>query len=243
MHRHILVIEDEEALCTTLGDRLQSEGYQVDFAKDGVSGFHKICNSRYDLAIVDVMLPLRSGLDLCADVRHAGLSIPIIMLTAKSQTTDKIVGLKMGADDYVCKPFDTSELMARIEAQLRHSSQRRGNDDSGGPRMFKLGAAVVLDTVRTQVTRDGQPLALTAKEYQLLHYLAEHRGKTISREELLLKVWELKAGTLTRTVDMHIAALRQKVERFPKKPELILTISGFGYRLASDTEIVAPESA
>lgn len=215
------------------GDRLRSEGYEVGFARDGIAGFEKVSSLCFDLAILDLMLPLRSGLELCVDIRHAGISIPIIILTAKSQTVDNIVGLKMGADDYVCKPFDTAELMARVEAQLRRSPETKHGGSSDASRIFRLGS-VVLDTNRTEVTCNGKLVNLTAKEYQLLHYLAVHQGETISREELLLKVWGLKVGTLTRTVDMHIAGLRQKLENAPKSPELIRTVPGFGYKLTSE---------
>jgi two-component system alkaline phosphatase synthesis response regulator PhoP len=238
MPRRILVVEDEEALCMTLGDRLRNEGYHVDFANDGAEGFQMLQTGHFDLAIIDLMLPIRSGLDLCNDARRAGFHIPIIMLTAKSQVTDKIVGLKMGADDYVCKPFDTAELMARIEAQLRRSDRLPKNSQLPQPLIFQLGD-VVLDTGSVRATRDGRVLNLTAKEFQLLHYFAQHRGKTISREELLLKVWDQKADTLTRTVDMHIAVLRQKIERNTKQPELIVTVPGFGYRMAEEAELSA----
>lgn len=238
MPKRILVVEDEEALCMTLGDRLRNEGYHVDFANDGAEGFQMLQTGHFDLAIIDLMLPIRSGLDLCNDARRAGFHIPIIMLTAKSQVTDKIVGLKMGADDYVCKPFDTAELMARIEAQLRRSDRLPKNSQLPQPLIFQLGD-VVLDTGSVRATRDGRVLNLTAKEFQLLHYFAQHRGKTISREELLLKVWDQKADTLTRTVDMHIAVLRQKIERNTKQPELIVTVPGFGYRMAEEAELSA----
>lgn len=236
MDKRILIVEDEEALCMTLGDRMRSEGYQVEFAGDGVAGFEMLSKARFDLAIIDIMLPQRSGLDLCNDARRAGFTIPIIMLTAKSQITDKIVGLKIGADDYMSKPFDTAELMARIEVQLRRADRSRQAHRGEQSAIFRLGD-VVLDTGSVRVSREGKVLSLTVKEYQLLHYFALHRGKTISREELLAKVWDQKADTLTRTVDMHIAALRQKIERNTKEPELIVTVPGFGYRLADESEL------
>jgi two-component system alkaline phosphatase synthesis response regulator PhoP len=236
MDKRILIVEDEEALCMTLGDRMRSEGYQVEFAGDGVAGFEMLSKARFDLAIIDIMLPQRSGLDLCNDARRAGFTIPIIMLTAKSQITDKIVGLKIGADDYMSKPFDTAELMARIEVQLRRADRSRQAQRGEQSAIFRLGD-VVLDTGSVRVSREGKVLSLTVKEYQLLHYFALHRGKTISREELLAKVWDQKADTLTRTVDMHIAALRQKIERNTKEPELIVTVPGFGYRLADESEL------
>jgi len=241
MNKEILLVEDEEELCLTLGDRLQCEGYRVTFARDGVEAFDKLTHGSFDLAIVDIMLPLRSGLELCADIRRAGMSIPIIILTARIQTVDKLVGLKLGADDYVCKPFDTLELMARIEAQLRRTLQRTDLSKYDQRHIHRIGP-IVLDMIKTQVTREGQKINLTAKEYQLLRYLTEHRGETISREDLLLQVWGNRVDTLTRTVDMHIASLRQKLEAVPKKPELILTVPGLGYRLAPDSENAAAKS-
>jgi two-component system alkaline phosphatase synthesis response regulator PhoP len=240
MARQILLVEDEEELCMTLGDRLQSDGYRVTFARDGAEAFDKLSRGSFDLAIVDIMLPIRSGLELCADIRRAGMSVPIIILTARSQTVDKIIGLKLGADDYVCKPFDTLELMARIEAQLRRALRRIDPPTQDQQHIHRIGP-IVIDMIKTQVTRNGQKIYLTAKEYQLLRYLTEHRGETISREDLLLQVWGHSVDTLTRTVDMHIASLRQKLEPVPKRPELILTVPGFGYRLASDSEISTTE--
>ena len=206
MNEHILIVEDEQELCTTLGDRLRSEGYAVEIAFDGKSGFEKINQSPFDLVILDLMLPMRSGLDLCVDLRRSGFTTPILILTALSQSMDKVAGLKLGADDYVTKPFDTLELMARVEALLRRSPNRPENQ--GAPEVYRLGA-IVLDTRKSRVSRDGQPVNLTSREYQLFRYLVEHRGATVSREELLEQVWGHIPGTLTRTVDMHIASLRQ----------------------------------
>jgi DNA-binding response OmpR family regulator len=230
--RSILLVEDEEELCIALGDRLQSHGYSVEIARDGIQAVDKLTSRSFDLAIVDIMLPYRSGLDVCAEIRRAGVPVPIIILTARSQTSDKITGLKAGADDYVCKPFDALELMARIEAQLRRPPQRLNAEP---PHIYRIGANV-LDTLTTRVTRNGQRINLTAKEFGLLRYLVEHRGETISREDLLSQVWGQKVDTLTRTVDVHIASLRQKLETAPKSPELILTIPGQGYQLVLDPE-------
>jgi DNA-binding response OmpR family regulator len=226
MNEHILIVEDEQELCMTLGDRLRSEGYAVDVAYDGKSGFEKMNQAAFDLVILDLMLPMRSGLDLCVDLRQSGFTTPILILTALSQSTEKVAGLKLGADDYVTKPFDTLELMARVEALLRRSPNRPENL---GAEVFRLGP-IVLDTRKSRVTRDGQPVNLTSREYQLFRYLVEHRGVTVSREELLEQVWGHIPGTLTRTVDMHIASLRQKLEVQPKKPEMIMTVPLMGYK-------------
>lgn len=226
MNEHILIVEDEQELCMTLGDRLRSEGYAVDVAFDGKSGFEKMNQAPFDLVILDLMLPMRSGLDLCVDLRQSGFTTPILILTALSQSVEKVAGLKLGADDYVTKPFDTLELMARVEALLRRSPNRPENK---GAEVFRLGP-IVMDTRKSRVTRDGQPVNLTSREYQLFRYLVEHRGVIVSREELLEQVWGHIPGTLTRTVDMHIASLRQKLEVQPKKPEMIITVPLMGYK-------------
>ncbi len=227
MNERILIVEDEQELCMTLGDRLRSEGYTVDFAFDGKTGFEKIGQAVFDLIILDIMLPMGSGLDLCAHARQSGLTTPVLFLTALSQTIEKVAGFKVGADDYVTKPFDTLELMARVEALLRRSPAREGNKQTGD--LYRFGS-LVLDARRNRVTYNSQTVPLTSREFQLLRYLAEHSGLTVSREELLEQVWGHIPGTMTRTVDMHIASLRQKLEPHPKKPELILTDPGLGYR-------------
>jgi two-component system alkaline phosphatase synthesis response regulator PhoP len=223
MNENILLVEDEEALRMTLRDRLRSEGYVVDLAADGDLGLQKATHLPFDLVIVDIMLPRRSGLDVCREIRQAGLAIPILLLTARGQTVDKVVGLKMGADDYVTKPFDTLELMARIEALLRRAAPRPSQE------VLQFGA-IRMDLRGTEVTRDGEPVALSAREFQLLRYLAEHEGSTLSRGEILREVWGYEVGTFSRTVDVHIASLRQKLEESPKKPKLILTVPGLGYK-------------
>jgi two-component system, OmpR family, alkaline phosphatase synthesis response regulator PhoP len=223
MNENILLVEDEEPLRITLGDRLRSEGYSIDFAGDGDEGFDKATRLPFDLFILDVMLPHRNGFDLCRDIRQAGLATPILLLTARGQTAEKVVGLKLGADDYVTKPFDTLELMARVEALLRRAPTRFGQG------ILNFGS-IRMDVRGTQVTRDGHPVYLSAREFQLLRYFAEHPGATLSRGELLREVWGYEEGTFTRTVDVHVASLRQKLEKDPKKPQIIATIPGAGYR-------------
>jgi two-component system alkaline phosphatase synthesis response regulator PhoP len=224
MNECILLVEDEEGLRMTLSDRLRSEGYAVDFAADGDEGLNKATSQPFDLIILDIMLPNRSGLDVCRDVRIAGLATPILLLTARDQTADKVIGLKLGADDYVTKPFDTLELMARVEALLRRSPGRTAHT------VLQLGP-LRMDVRATEVTRDGKEVALSAREFQLLRHFMEHPGATLSRSELLQEVWGYEDGTFTRTVDVHIASLRQKLEKDPKHPELILTVPGMGYKL------------
>jgi len=206
----------------TLSDRLRSEGYVVDLAGDGQEAFDKATRLPFDLIILDIMLPVRNGFDVCRDIRGEGLATPILVLTARDQTAEKVVGLKLGADDYVTKPFDTLELLARVEALLRRASY-------SGQSVYQFGP-IRIDIRGTKVTRDGVPVYLSAKEFQLLYYFAQHVGATLSRDEILREVWGYEAATFTRTVDMHVASLRQKLENDPKRPELIVTVQGIGYK-------------
>ncbi|HEX4065671.1 MAG TPA: response regulator transcription factor [Acidobacteriaceae bacterium] len=230
MNEVILVVEDEQELCMALEDRLRSEGYRVELAHDGITGLDKATHSAFDLIILDIMLPLRSGLDVCADIRRRGLNTPILLLTARSQTIEKVVGLRMGADDYVTKPFDTHELMARVEVLLRRASVVGRAFPSEGRDICRCGN-LVLDLQRGRVTRGDEPIELTTREFQLLRFMVDHRGSVLTRDQLLREVWGHEPGTVTRTVDVHIASLRQKLERAPKKPELIITVAGVGYKL------------
>jgi len=227
MNERILIVEDEEALRMTLIDRLVNEGYEVDLACDGQQGLDKATQKAFDLVLLDVMLPRKSGFDVCRDIRAAGMAVPILMLTARGQSMDKVLGLKIGADDYVTKPFDTMELLARVEALLRRARAY----SNILPPVQRIGG-LAIDLPGTTVVRDGKQVPLSAREFQLLRYLLEHRGVTMSRGEILKDVWGYSSETFTRTVDVHIASLRQKVENDPKQPELILTVPGIGYKLA-----------
>ncbi len=232
MNESILIVEDEEALRTTLRDRLTREGFVVETSADGQDACEKAIGRPFDLIILDVMLPLRSGLDVCRDIRQAGLVTPILFLSARGETIDKVVGLKLGADDYVSKPFEAAELLARIEALLRRVPMRSGH----GNHQF---GTVRVDLKRSQVMREGKPVYLSAREMQLLRYFIENAGLVVARTDLLRVVWGYDSGTFTRTVDVHVASLRQKLERDPKNPELILTVSGTGYRFTGvDTQLV-----
>ena len=224
MNQKILIVEDEEALRMTLTDRLQSEGYVVDCAADGEEGLRRATQDAFDLILLDLMLPKRSGLDVCRDIRQAGLITPILMLTARGQTVDKVVGLKLGADDYVTKPFEMMELMARVEALLRRAPTRPPVQD------VKQFGTLRIDLRGTEVSRKGKTINLSAREFQLLRYFVEHPAMTVSRDELLKEVWGYSAETFTRTVDVHVFSLRQKLEKDPKHPELILTVPGLGYK-------------
>jgi two-component system, OmpR family, alkaline phosphatase synthesis response regulator PhoP len=226
MNESILVVEDEQDLRMTLSDRLESEGFAVECAIDGPEGYEKAANGSYDLIILDVGLPRRNGFDVCRDIRQAGMITPVLMLTARGQTVDKVLGLKIGADDYVTKPFEMLELMARVEALLRRAPTKPASRE-----VHQYGS-IRIDLRGTEVTRNGQPVNLSAREFQLLRYFVEHPGKTISRDELLRDVWGYSTETFTRTVDVHIASLRQKLENDPKQPHLILTVQGLGYKFA-----------
>jgi len=228
MTANILLVEDEEALRMTLGDRLHSEGYAVDYAFDGEEGLKKATHLPFDLIILDVMLPRKSGFDVCRDIRQAGLITPILMLTARGQTLDKVLGLKLGADDYLTKPFEMIELTARVEALLRRAPAKSPDQQQ----VYHVGP-LQIDVRGTTVSRDGKPVRLSAREFQLLRYLVERQGATLSRDQILKDVWGYSEETFTRTVDVHVASLRQKLEKDPKQPELILTIQGLGYKLAS----------
>jgi two-component system alkaline phosphatase synthesis response regulator PhoP len=223
MNESILLVEDEQALRSTLSVRLRGEGYVVDTACDGVEGFEKATTQPFDLIILDIMLPHRSGLDVCRDVRQAGFATPILFLTARHQTSDKVIALKLGGDDYVTKPFKAAELLARIEVLLRRVPIRTGQ----GIHQF---GPIRVDLRRAEVTRDDKPLYLSAREFQLLRYLIERAGNTVPRGELLRSVWGYDSGTLTRTVDMHVASLRDKLEENPRHPVLIVTAPGVGYK-------------
>lgn len=227
MDANILLVEDEAGLRMTLGDRLAMEGYAVDYATNGDEAFEKATRLPFDLILLDVMLPRRSGFDVCRDIRQAGLITPILMLTARGQTVDKVLGLKIGADDYLTKPFEMMELMARIEALLRRVPAKPAAQQD----QVRIGS-LTIDLRGTTVARDKKSIRLSAREFQLLRYFLEHRGATLSRDLILKDVWGYSADTFTRTVDVHVASLRQKLEKDPKQPELILTVQGLGYKFA-----------
>ena len=221
----VLVVEDEAGLRLTLSDRLASEGYAVDLAIDGEAGLAEAASGAYDVIVLDVMLPRINGFDVCRELRKRGVTTPILMLTARGQVVDKVVGLKLGADDYLTKPFEAIELMARLEALLR----RRPQVPPAGAETFRFGD-IHIDFRRAEVTRAGMPLELSAREFKLLRHFIAHRGATLSREALLSDVWGYDETPLTRTVDVHVAGLRQKIEVNPKSPEHLLTIHGLGYK-------------
>ncbi|MBO0911380.1 MAG: response regulator transcription factor [Acidobacteria bacterium] len=226
MDERVLIVEDDAVIRMALTDRLESEGYQLDYAADGDEGFRKATGDAFHLIILDVMLPRRNGIDVCRDVRMAGVMVPILMLTARGQTVDKVLGLKIGADDYLTKPFDSMELLARMEALLR----RARIATTGGTLEF---GSLKIDLRGTSVERNGEAVPLSAREFQLLRYFIEHRGVTLSRGLLLKEVWGYSTEAFSRTVDVHVASLRQKIEETPKHPKLILTVPGLGYKFGS----------
>ena len=223
----VLLVEDEPGLQLTLSDRLAAEGYQVETAGDGDTAIRRGGGEPFDLIVLDVMLPARNGFEVARTLRQQGVMTPILMLTARTQVVDPVVGLKLGADDYLTKPFDTLELLARIEALLRRAPASSGISLE----RYQFGD-VVVDVRRAEVTKGGTQLELSAKEFQLLRYFIEHRGALLTRDELLEKVWGYEAMPVTRTVDVHVASLRQKLEQHPSTPEFIVTVHGLGYKFA-----------
>lgn len=221
----LLLVEDEPSLVLTLVDRLRSEGYDVESASDGLTGYERALGGSFDLVLLDVALPGRGGFDVLRDLRQKRVFTPVLMLTARGQVLDRVLGLKLGADDYLPKPFDMMELLARVEAVLRR--RRAGGDPSAGVHSF---GDVRVDFRRAEVSRGGAPVELSSLEFKLLRYFLEHRGALLSRRELLEHVWGYPGVLQTRTVDVHVASLRQKVEPHPGKPRFIVTVHRMGYR-------------
>jgi two-component system, OmpR family, alkaline phosphatase synthesis response regulator PhoP len=226
--KRILVVEDAEDLATILSDRFRREGYRVETVRDGESALQAAKQAGYDLILLDVMLPGINGFDVCRELRRSSHDTPILMLTARSETVDKIVGLRLGADDYVTKPFEMGELVARVEALLRRASHVSKTSD--GPLEF---GDIEVDLPGAEVRRVGVRLDLTAREFLLLRHLIENRGIVQSRDTLLKAVWNYDPGLATRTLDVHIAWLRQKLEKEPSQPQHIITVRGLGYKFVA----------
>lgn len=230
--RRILLVEDEPSLVMTRGDLLASEGHQVRTISDGQEGFEIACRHDFELLILDVMLPNKNGFDICREVRARGIQTPILMLTARGQIIDKVLGLKLGADDYLTKPFDAMELLARVEALLRRSTT---SSAAKLPETFRFGN-VIVDFRRTQVKRNGQRVELSAREFELLRYFIQQCDVTLSRQQLLRDVWGYDEEAMTRTIDVHIGALRQKLEDDAQQPRFFLTVRGLGYKFVEQGE-------
>jgi DNA-binding response OmpR family regulator len=222
-HR-ILIIEDEPSMILGLQDNLEYEGYEVITAIDGEAGVGRALKDKPNLILLDVMLPKKSGLDVCRELRSQGIESPIIMLTARGQEIDKVLGLEIGADDYVTKPFSINELLARVRAHLRRAAKLVSEIES-----YRFGT-IELNFKKYLASKNGEPIELSQREFELMKYLIRHRGETVTRDELLDKIWGYDNYPITRTVDNHIARLRHKIETVPNEPEFILTVHRVGYK-------------
>ena len=220
----VLIVEDDESMAVALRDGFRFEGWEVQLARDGAAGLRQAESGDFQLVLLDVMLPRMSGLDVCRAIRRSGSRVPIIMLTARGQEIDKVLGLKHGADDYVTKPFSFLELLARVEALLRRCAGA-----SVPLETYRFGD-VELDFKRREARKGSLPLDLSHREFEILRFLIEHRGEVLSRDRLLHAVWGQQDGSLTRTVDVHVARLRKKLEDHPAAPAFIVTVHRAGYR-------------
>jgi DNA-binding response OmpR family regulator len=222
--RKVLIVEDDQAMAVALRDGFTYEGYAVHVARDGAAGLRMAEERSHDLVILDVMLPRMSGLDVCRQLRTSGNDTPIIMLTARGQEIDKVLGLKTGADDYVTKPFSFLELMARVEAVLRRTSK--------SPEAVEQASFgdIEMNFKTFEASKGGRALELSPREFKMMKYFVEHRGEVVTRDQLLDHVWGYEGLPLTRTVDMHIAKLRQKIEDTPSDPHHVITVHRVGYK-------------
>jgi DNA-binding response OmpR family regulator len=225
----LLLVEDDAALVLTLTDLLASKGFQVDSVQDGLDALDLASEGKYDLILLDVMLPRKDGFEICHTLRRRAVHTPIIMLTARGQVEDRVSGLKLGADDYLAKPFEPSELLARVGALLRRAFFLHANNRESA---FQFGL-VTVDFRRTAVRRAGKLVEMSAREFELLAYFIQQQGTTLSREKLLREVWGYDGATLTRTVDAHVWMLRQKLEEDPQNPRYFLTVRGLGYKFVA----------
>jgi len=220
----ILVIEDEESILMALEDNLRLEGYEVSSAKDGLQGLAAAKEKGYDLIILDIMLPKMDGFEVCKQLRQAGITTPILILTAKSQEIDKVLGLELGADDYVTKPFSPREVLARVKALLRRVKQPQQGIDT-----YHFGD-IEVDFIKYEAEKKGKPIYLTALEFSLLHFLIQHKDQVMHRDSILDEVWGDDVYVTPRTVDKHIAHLRKKIEDEPSNPKYIIGVRGVGYK-------------
>lgn len=222
---NILIVEDEPNMRLGLKDNLEFEGYEVDFANDGEAGMQKILDNDYSLILLDVMMPKMSGFDVCKTIRKKGITTPVILLTAKDQEIDKVLGLELGADDYVTKPFSVRELLARIKAVLRRGDNLRTEDVK-----VQIGR-IEVNFQNYTALENNNSVQMSHREFEILNYLWKHRNKTVSRDDLLEKIWGYDETPTTRTVDNFILKLRQKTEKDPNHPQIIITVHGIGYKL------------
>lgn len=225
----ILIVEDEPSMRMGLRDNLEFEGYEVDSASDGAEGLDKIITNKYNLILLDVMMPKMSGFDVCKNARKKGINTPIILLTAKGEEIDKVLGLELGADDYVTKPFSLRELLARVKAILRRgedTSENKNND------LVTIGR-IDINFASYNAYEEGTPVQMSHKEFEILKYLWERKNNTVSRDDLLSDIWGYEEAPSTRTVDNFILRLRQKTEKDYNHPQVILTVHGIGYKLVT----------
>jgi DNA-binding response OmpR family regulator len=226
--KKILIVEDELNMVNGLKDNLEFEGYEVDTAVEGRTGLQKILQLRYDLILLDIMLPEVSGFDICRTARKEGINTPIILLTAKGEEIDKVLGLELGADDYITKPFSLRELLARIKAILRRSTT--GKEDTTYSEFVTIGNIKV--NFKNYIALEGDDeIKMSHKEFEVLHYMYENAGKIIHRDDLITRVWSIDYDINTRTVDNFILKLRQKIEADSNNPKIILTVHGMGYKM------------
>jgi two-component system alkaline phosphatase synthesis response regulator PhoP len=225
--KRILLIEDENGLVVTLTDRLTIEGYIVLHAHDGAKGEQMAIGGPCDIILLDVMLPKKGGFDVLRDIRKEGVATPVLMLTARGEVGEKVVGLKLGADDYLTKPFEMLELLARIESLLRRPAATSAAFTTSP--VYSFGPFTI-DFQKMEIAKKGEIIGMSAREFQLLRYFVEHRGSVLSRDAILNDVWGHNAMPTTRTIDTHVTWLRQKLEDNSRLPKYILTVHGFGYK-------------
>jgi DNA-binding response OmpR family regulator len=222
--QRILIVEDEPTIATGLQDDLEQEGYAAEVVNDGAVAIKRICEGEFDLILLDVMLPGADGFTVCRETRMKGIRTPIVMLTAKGQEVDKVVGLELGADDYITKPFSPRELLARIKAVMRRSHDEPKTND-----IYKF-AGITVDFERFELLRKGKKIDLTATEFKLLRAFLNHRGQVLSIDELLREIWGKDVFLTDRVIYTHINNLRSKIEEDPRNPALLVSVRGIGYR-------------
>jgi DNA-binding response OmpR family regulator len=224
----ILIVDDEPAMREGLADNLEFEGYETEMAANGKEGLDMIMSRKYDLVVLDVMMPEMSGFDVCKELRKRNVAVPVILLTAKGEEIDKVLGLELGADDYITKPFSLRELIARIKAILRRAQPSTGKEDPG--KYVNIGLMQV-DFTNYKAWIADKEVKLSHREFEILHFLWDHKQEVVSRDDLLKNIWEYDEFPTTRTVDNFILKLRQKIEKNPNVPEIIITVHGVGYKL------------
>lgn len=229
--KKILIIEDEQSILKLLSYNIEREGYEVESSMDGQEGLDMALTNNYDVILLDLMLPNKDGMEICREIRQEKIETPIIMLTAKDSEIDKIIGLEIGADDYITKPFSPREVIARMKAVFRRYKQSKTLDSSANDEEVVIVGDIEIFPEKYEALVRGEGLDLTPKEFDLLLYLARRTGRILSREQLLNAIWNYDFAGETRIVDVHISHLREKIEKDTKKPEYIITARGFGYKL------------